>query len=113
MSEKVVKVIPAKPVSFAASLPGVIRKRRVGAYARVSTDSEEQANSYAAQVDYYRQYIKSNPEWEYIDVYADDYAIIGISGRNLDISRDLELGSIIFLPSFLLFHLKVKIYIER
>ncbi len=83
MSEKVVKVIPAKPVSFTASLPGVIRKRRVAAYARVSTDSEEQANSYTAQVDYYRQYIKSNPEWEYIDVYADE-GITGTSTKKRD-----------------------------
>ena len=53
-------------------------KRRVAAYARVSTDSDEQLSSYAAQVDFYTQYIRSNPEWEFVDVYTDE----GISGTN-------------------------------
>ena len=49
-----------------------IAKKRVAAYARVSTDSEEQLSSYEAQVDYYTRYIKSNPEWEFVDVYTDE-----------------------------------------
>ena len=53
-------------------------KRRVAAYARVSTDSDEQLSSYAAQVDFYTQYIRSNPEWKFVDVYTDE----GISGTN-------------------------------
>ena len=53
-------------------------KRRVAAYARVSTDSDEQLSSYAAQVDFYTQYIRSNPEWEFVEVYTDE----GISGTN-------------------------------
>ena len=55
-----------------------IQKRRVAGYARVSTDSEEQFTSYEAQVDYYTQYIQSNPEWEFVKVYTDE----GISGTN-------------------------------
>ena len=47
-------------------------------YARVSTDSDEQFTSYEAQVDYYTQYIKNNPEWEFVKVYTDE----GISGTN-------------------------------
>jgi site-specific DNA recombinase len=43
-----------------------IQKRRVAGYARVSTDSDEQFTSYEAQVDYYTQYIKRNPEWEFV-----------------------------------------------
>ena len=54
------------------------RKRRVAAYARVSTDSEEQATSYEAQVDYYTNYIKSRNDWEFVRVYADE----GITGTN-------------------------------
>lgn len=54
------------------------QKRRVAAYARVSTDSDEQLSSYAAQVDFYTQHIRSNPEWEFVDVYTDE----GISGTN-------------------------------
>lgn len=56
----------------------VRQKRRVAAYARVSTDSDEQLSSYAAQVDFYTQHIRSNPEWEFVDVYTDE----GISGTN-------------------------------
>lgn len=51
-------------------------RRKVAAYARVSTDSSEQLTSYAAQVDYYKEYILAHPEWEYAGIYAD----AGISG---------------------------------
>ena len=54
------------------------RKTQVAAYARVSTDSEEQATSYEAQVDYYTNYIKSRNDWEFVRVYADE----GITGTN-------------------------------
>lgn len=54
------------------------QKRRVAAYARVSTDSDEQLSSYEAQVDFYTRHIKSNPEWEFAGVYTDE----GISGTN-------------------------------
>jgi len=53
-------------------------KRRVAGYARVSTDSEEQLTSYEAQVDYYTQYIKANPKWQFVDVYTDATVIIGL-----------------------------------
>jgi DNA invertase Pin-like site-specific DNA recombinase len=53
-------------------------RRRVAAYARVSTDSEEQLTSYEAQVDYYTHFIEENPEWEFVSVYTDE----GISGLN-------------------------------
>src|SRR5665648_941994 len=55
------------------------RKRRVAAYARVSTDSDEQLSSYEAQVDFYTRHINSNPEWEFVIVYTDE----GISGTNM------------------------------
>ena len=51
-------------------------KLRVAAYARVSSDSADQLNSYLAQVDYYTRHIGENPDWELADVYADE----GISG---------------------------------
>lgn len=47
-------------------------KRRVAAYARVSTDSDEQLSSYEAQVDFYTRHIQSNPEWEFVSVYTDE-----------------------------------------
>lgn len=54
-------------------------KRKVAGYARVSTDSDEQFTSYEAQVDYYTNYIKSHPEWEFVEVYTDE----GISALNV------------------------------
>ena len=53
-------------------------KLRVAAYARVSTEQEEQESSYEAQVEFYTNYIKSNPDWEFVGVYADR----GITGTN-------------------------------
>ena len=53
-------------------------KLRVAAYCRVSTDSDEQATSYEAQIDHYTKFIESNPEWALAGIYADD----GISGTN-------------------------------
>mgnify|MGYP002682211155 CR=1 FL=1 len=57
---------------------GTTKKKRVAAYARVSTDSEEQNTSYEAQVKYYTEYITNNPDWEFVKVYADE----GISGTS-------------------------------
>lgn len=51
-------------------------KLRVAAYARVSSDSADQLNSYLAQVDYYTRHIGENPDWDLVDIYADE----GISG---------------------------------
>lgn len=58
----------------------VIRKLRVAAYARVSTDHEEQQSSFDAQVDYYTNLIGENPQWEFVNVYTDE----GISGCRVD-----------------------------
>jgi DNA invertase Pin-like site-specific DNA recombinase len=53
-------------------------KKKVAAYCRVSTEFEEQLNSYNAQVKYYKTYIRSHPDYEFAGVYAD----AGISGRS-------------------------------
>ncbi len=55
-----------------------VERRKVAAYARVSTDSDEQMTSLDAQIDFYTNYIKANPEWEFVKVYYDE----GISGTN-------------------------------
>ena len=57
---KRVTTIPATLNRFDSRPLQSVRKRRVAGYARVSTDSEEQATSYEAQVDYYTRDIKSN-----------------------------------------------------
>ncbi len=78
MAERKITAIPAT-ISRIAPVPmKVFRKRRVAGYARVSTDHEEQATSYGAQVDYYTNYIKSRNDWEFVKVYTDD----GITATN-------------------------------
>ena len=51
-------------------------KLRVVDYARVSTASVEQRNSYLNQIDTYSQMIRDNPNWEYVGTYSDE-AITG------------------------------------
>ena len=58
-------------------------KLRVAAYARVSSDSNDQINSYLAQVDYYMKYIAAKEEWELVDVYADE-GLTGMETRRQD-----------------------------
>ena len=69
--EKEITFIPATVGRFAPVVIGVTDKKRVAAYARVSTDNEEQLSSYEAQVDYYTRQIEENPAWEMIEVYSD------------------------------------------
>lgn len=53
-------------------------KKRVAAYCRVSTDREDQANSFENQRRFFRQYIEHNSDWELYGIFADE----GISGTN-------------------------------
>ena len=47
-------------------------KLRVAAYCRVSTDGEEQLNSFTSQVTYYKDKIRENKDWEYVGIYSDE-----------------------------------------
>ena len=67
-----VTVIPATRNIHTGVRKDAVAKRKTAGYARVSTDSEEQLTSYEAQVDYYTNYIKSRPEWEFVNVYTDE-----------------------------------------
>ena len=49
-----------------------IERMRVVAYARVSTDNDEQLNSYESQKKYYKEKIMSNDEWSFGGIYADE-----------------------------------------
>ena len=72
-----VRMIPATVRRYAVARP-LTERLRVAAYARVSTDDEEQQTSYEAQVDYYTKKIRENPEWIFVEVYADE----GITGTS-------------------------------
>lgn len=69
-----VKVIPA--MTPAELKQAKYRQTRVAAYCRVSTNHEEQQNSYQVQIEYYTNLINSNPEWTMAGIFADE----GISG---------------------------------
>ena len=57
------------------------RKPNVAAYARVSTKNDEQYGSLFMQKTYYRNYIKANPEWNYVGIYSDDSSGLTIDKR--------------------------------
>lgn len=73
-----VMFIPARTTSNERNGSCVKTKLKVAAYCRVSTETDEQATSYEAQINHYTNYINSNPEWELAGIFADD----GISGTN-------------------------------
>lgn len=76
-----VTVIPAKKDRLPINVLNneAVKRLRVAAYARVSTNNKEQLTSYEAQVDYYTRYIQSKPdEWDFVGIYTDE----GISATN-------------------------------
>ena len=74
MQKTNVVIIPAKPKIQQDTKAKT--KLRVAAYCRVSTETEEQALSYEAQIKHYTEYINSREDWTLAGIYADD----GISG---------------------------------
>ncbi len=75
---KNITVIPARKRVGNTVNREVKPKLKVAAYCRVSTDSDEQATSYEAQMEHYTNFIQKNDEWEFAGIFADD----GISGTN-------------------------------
>lgn len=59
---------------------------RVAAYCRVSSSSEEQLNSFAAQNRYYTELISGNENWKLVDIYADE----GITGTFIEKRKDFK-----------------------
>ena len=70
---------------------------RVAAYARVSSSSEDQLNSFAAQNRYYTDLIANHTGWKLVDIYADE-GITGTSIRKRDdfqrMIKDCQRGKI-------------------
>ena len=77
MGKEVIKLEPKFPQLIK------VEKLKVAAYARVSTEKDEQHNSLEAQKDYFLKYIENEPEWEYVGLYYDD-GISGLSKKNRD-----------------------------
>ena len=77
-----VTVIPPKAQEPQNGLPSR-KKLRVAAYCRVSTDKDEQLNSFEVQKTYYTEKIASNPNWKMADIFADE-GISGVSMKKRD-----------------------------
>ena len=97
-STKIVTKIEANPLLV--SRENEYRQLRVAAYCRVSTDSDEQLDSYEAQLAYYTDAIAKNPKWRFAGIYADE----GITGTQANkrpnfqkMIRDCEKGKIDFI----------------
>lgn len=75
MQENIKTITPIKVVSQSTFKPE-LRKKKVAAYARVSTDYEDQLNSYKVQCDEYTNRITSNPNYIFAGLFADQ----GLSG---------------------------------
>jgi len=73
---KDVEIIKAHNVLSPHARTNLSNRLRVAAYCRVSTDSEDQLNSYKSQVKYYTELINGKSEWSFVDIYADE-AITG------------------------------------
>ena len=66
-----------------------IERKRVAAYVRVSTDGEEQLQSFQSQKEYYREKISKNREWVMVGIYADE-AITGTKDSREQFQKLLE-----------------------
>ena len=74
-----------KIITIAPSQPNA-EMIRVAAYIRVSSASEDQLNSFAAQNQYYTDLIAQNKNWELIDIYMDE----GITGTSAVIRKGFQ-----------------------
>lgn len=76
-ADKKVRIIEADPELSKKN--NTYRILKVAAYCRVSTDDEDQLNSYHTQKAYYTEHIKRNPRWRFAGIYADE----GITGTQV------------------------------
>ena len=81
MKREIVKVIP-----LIDKLP---KKKKVAAYARVSSEKDAMMHSLSAQISYYSKLIQNNPNWQYVGVYADE-ARTGTKDSRPEFQRLLE-----------------------
>ena len=71
---------------------------KVASYCRVSSDKDDQANSFEAQQRYFKEYIDRQPDWELYEVYADDTAIMGLNQN--PVQTGVDLVPFFFLSAF-------------
>lgn len=71
MARQIVHIPAQRNIANRAVAPDT--KLRVAAYCRVSTEQDEQLNSFENQVTYYTEFINRNPNYELAGIYADVY----------------------------------------
>ena len=71
------------------TLPTLMKKKQVAAYARVSTGKDAMLHSLSAQISYYSAYIQKRPEWLYCGVYVDE-AVTGTKTERPEFQRLLS-----------------------
>ena len=76
----------ARKQIYIPALQSEAAQLRVAAYCRVSTDSEDQLNSFAAQQSYYNDYIRKHDNWILVEIYADE----GITGTSVAKRDDFQ-----------------------
>lgn len=79
VARRIVTEVPSVGV-ISSRASNEYNKEPVAAYARVSTEKEEQEDSFERQVDHYTNLIKANPKWRFVEVYADP----GITGTKAE-----------------------------
>ena len=79
VARRIVTAVPSVGASAARTDREYV-KEPVAAYARVSTEKEEQEDSFERQVEHYTKMIQTNPKWSFVEVYADP----GITGTKAD-----------------------------
>ena len=72
-----------RAITIVPKPPKLEQKKRVAAYARVSSGKDAMLHSLSAQVSYYSNLIQNHDDWLYVGVYADAAVIIGLKTLRL------------------------------
>ena len=81
---KVTAICPIRKRRESTAEKEKVKKLRVAAYCRVSTETEEQNSSYEVQVAHYTDFIKKNAEWEFAGIFADDGISVFFEKENIN-----------------------------
>jgi DNA invertase Pin-like site-specific DNA recombinase len=85
--KKTVEIIKANPERARKQKRDGRETLRVAPYCRVSTDDTDQLNSFKSQVTYYTSMVTSKPEWELVDIYADEAISGTLTKKRVDFQR--------------------------
>ena len=78
------RVVKEIPILYKPNMTVITNKEKVTYYARVSTENEEQEDSFERQRDHFSSKIRANPDWEYVEGYAD----WGVTGTRADSRKE-------------------------